>query len=134
MKYLFVCIENAGRSQAAEAFAKSMGLEAMSAGTIPAKEVNPVIRRLLEARGIVAENMHPKLLNMDMIGWADFVVTMGCSIESVCPAVIIDRMNVKKIAWNIEDPKGKSEREVARILDEIEEKVKSLKLSMQSEE
>ena len=131
MKYLFVCIENAGRSQAAEALAKYMGLDAMSAGTIPAKEINPVIRRLLEARGIMVGNMHPKLLTMDMIGWADFVVTMGCSIESVCPAVIINRMNVKKIAWNIEDPKGKSEREVTRILDEIEEKVKSLKLSVQ---
>ena len=40
-------------------------------------------------------------------------------------------MNVKKIAWNIEDPKGKSEGEVKRILDEIEEKVKSLNLSLQ---
>ncbi len=128
MKYLFVCIENAGRSQAAEALAKYMGLDAISAGTIPAKEINPVIRRLLEARGIVLSNMHPKLLTMDMIGWADFVVTMGCSIESVCPAVIINRMNVKKIAWNIEDPKGKSEKEVTRILDEIEEKIKSLNL------
>ena len=128
MKYLFVCIENAGRSQAAEALAKSIGLDAMSAGTIPAKEINPVIRRLLEARGIMVGNMHPKLLTMDMIWWADFVVTMGCSIESVCPAVIINRMNVKKIAWNIEDPKGKSEKEVTRILDEIEEKIKSLNL------
>ena len=128
MKYLFVCIENAGRSQAAEALAKSIGLDAMSAGTIPAKEINPVIRRLLEARGIMVGNMHPKLLTRDMIGWADFVVTMGCSIESVCPAVIINRMNVKKIAWNIEDPKEKSEKEVTRILDEIEEKIKSLNL------
>ena len=134
MKYLFVCIENAGRSQAAEAFAKSIGMDAMSAGTIPAKEINPVIRRLLEARGIMVGNARPKLLTMDMIGWADFVVTMGCSIESVCPAVIINKMSVKKIAWNIEDPKGKSEREVTRILDEIEEKVKSLKLSAKSEE
>ncbi len=134
MKYLFVCIENAGRSQAAEAFAKVICLDAMSAGTIPAKEVNPVVRRLLESRGIMTGEMHPKLLTMDMIGWADFVVTMGCSIESVCPAVIINRMNVKKIAWNIEDPKGKNEEEVSLILDEIEDKVKSLKLSTYSED
>ena len=53
-KVLFVCIENAGRSQMAEAFANEYGkdkVEALSAGTMPANEVNPVVLQVMLEKG-----------------------------------------------------------------------------------
>ena len=87
-KVLFVCVENAGRSQMAEAFARVMGLEASSAGTIPAERVNPTVVEAMKERGITMTG-RPKALTPDMIKEADLVVTMGCSVESVCPKPMV---------------------------------------------
>ena len=130
-KLLFVCIENAGRSQMAEAFAKAAGFDAMSAGTIPSKSVNPDVVNAMKEVGVDLGSKVPRLLDLDMLSWADAVVTMGCSIESVCPVVLLYKMNVKKIAWNIEDPKGKDIKTVRRIRDEIKDKVYSLQKELQ---
>ncbi|WP_291764718.1 hypothetical protein [Caldivirga sp. UBA161] len=70
----------------------------------------------------------PKLLTMDMIKWADVVVTMGCSIEEVCPAPMLRAMKVKLIEWNIPDPKGKPIDEVRSIAkSKVEELISSIK-------
>ena len=126
MKYLFVCVENAARSQMAEAFAREMGIEAASAGTLPSKSINPDVIKVMQEIGIDMSGYKPKLLTMEMIERADVVVTMGCSIEGVCPAPMLRRMKKKLIEWNIEDPKGKPIEEVRRIRDEIKEKIISL--------
>ncbi len=126
IKILFVCVENAARSQMAEAFAKQLGVDAMSAGTLPAKEVNPTVVEVMREVGIDISGNKPKLLTMDMIKWADVVVTMGCSIEEVCPAPMLRAMKVKLIEWNIPDPKGKPIGEVRRIRDMVRSKVEEL--------
>jgi len=126
MKYLFVCVENAARSQMAEAFAREMGIEAASAGTLPASNINPAVIKVMQEIGIDMSGYKPKLLTMEMIERADVVVTMGCSIEGVCPAPMLRRMKKKLIEWNIEDPNGKPIEEVRRIRDEIKEKIISL--------
>ena len=126
MKYLFVCVENAARSQMAEAFAREMGIEAASAGTLPASSINPDVIKVMQEIGIDMSGYKPKLLTMEMIERADVVVTMGCSIEGVCPAPMLRRMKKKLIEWNIEDPNGKPIEEVRRIRDEIKEKIISL--------
>ena len=126
MKYLFVCVENAARSQMAEAFAREMGIEAASAGTLPASSINPAVIKVMQEIGIDMSGYKPKLLTMEMIERADVVVTMGCSIEGVCPAPMLRRMKKKLIEWNIEDPNGKPIEEVRRIRDEIKEKIISL--------
>jgi len=126
MKYLFVCVENAARSQMAEAFAREMGIEAASAGTLPAESINPDVIKVMQEIGIDMSGYKPKLLTMEMIERADVVVTMGCSIEGVCPAPMLRRMKKKLIEWNIEDPNGKPIEEVRRIRDEIKEKIISL--------
>lgn len=126
MKYLFVCVENAARSQMAEAFAREMGIEAASAGTLPAGSINPSVIKAMQEIGIDMSGYRPKLLTMEMIEHADIVVTMGCSIEGVCPAPMLRRMKKKLIEWNIEDPNGKPMEEVRRIRDDIKEKIISL--------
>ena len=74
-KMLFVCVENAGRSQMAEALAKKLGLSTMSAGTLPATAVNPVVAAVMKERGIDISANHPKTLTMQMVNEVDLVVT-----------------------------------------------------------
>src|SRR2546427_1392596 len=76
---LFVCVENAGRSQMAQAFAEKLGLKAMSAGTVPSARVNPVVVEAMRERGIDLIKRSPKMLTADMISGARLVVTIGCS-------------------------------------------------------
>ncbi len=124
-KVLFVCVENAGRSQMAEAFARMYGVEASSAGTVPAGEVNPTVVKVMKERGIGLPGK-PKMLTWDMIREADLVVTMGCSVQEVCPAPLVQEMEKKLVDWHIEDPKGKSVEEVKKIASQIENKVLEL--------
>ena len=124
-KVLFVCVENAGRSQMAEAIARAYGIDASSAGTVPAPAVNPIVVQLLRERGMSVPSK-PKMLITQMIQEADFVVTMGCSVQSVCPAPMIAEMQKKLLNWHIEDPKGKSPDEVRKIMSQVEKQVLEL--------
>ena len=126
MKVLFVCVENAGRSQMAEAFAKRLGLVASSAGTIPAGKVNPTVVLAMKEKGIDVSDSVPKLLTVEMIDEADLVITMGCSVEQVCPRPLVDRMRKNLLDWQLDDPKAKTIQEVRMIRDEIERRVMGL--------
>jgi arsenate reductase len=125
-KILFVCVENAGRSQMAEAFANKYGIDATSAGTLPASRVNPVVVEAMREKGFGLASKVPKMLTVDMIEAADLVVTMGCSVEQVCPKPMIAQMQKKLIDWHLDDPKDKPLGTVRTIRDEIEERVKTL--------
>ncbi len=124
-KILFVCVENAGRSQMAEAFANHYGREklvASSGGVILANRVNPIVVEAMREKGIDISMNKPKLLTTAMAEDADRIITMGCSVEKICPAPLLK--NVKD--WDLEDPKGKPIEEVRQIRDEIEKKVLEL--------
>lgn len=123
---LFVCVENAGRSQMAEAFALALGLCSTSAGTQPASEINPQVVRAMGERGIDISARRPKSLTPEAIENASVIVTMGCSVEELCPAPMLAAMRTKVIDWHLEDPKGKELQRVRAIRDEIEEKVRGL--------
>lgn len=123
---LFVCVGNSGRSQMAEAFAKKFGLSASSAGTDPAKTVNPLVVQVMQEKDIDISSNKPKMLTNEMIEKASLVITMGCSVEAVCPAPMLAKMQKKLIDWDLEDPKGKSIEEIRRIRDEIERRVADL--------
>jgi len=125
-KLLFVCVENAGRSQMAEAFARRKGFEAGSAGTHPALTVNPAVAEAMAEKAFNFSLKKPKLLTIEMIDSADMVITMGCSVEKVCPRPMLERMNKKLIDWNLEDPKAKPLPEVRKIRNEIEKRVDEL--------
>jgi arsenate reductase len=124
--YLFVCVHNAGRSQMAEAFAKRRGLKAASAGTIPSSSVNPTVVQVMKEKGIDISSSAPKLLTTDMINDASLVVTMGCSVEEVCPRPMLAKMQKKLVDWDLEDPKGKTFEQVRKIRDEIERRIAGL--------
>jgi len=119
---LFVCVENAGRSQMAEAFANHYGkgkLVASSAGVMLADRVNPLVVEAMKEKGIDISMNKPKLLTMKMAEEANLIITMGCSVEKFCPAPLLKNV----IDWGLEDPKGKPIEKVREIRDEIEAKV-----------
>src|SRR6266849_9090467 len=123
---LFVCVENAGRSQMAQAFAEKRGLRASSAGTVPSGRVNPVVVEAMRERGIDLSRKSPRMLTSEMISQARLVVTMGCSVEEACPRPMLAAMQKKLVDWHLDDPKGKSIDEVRKIRDEIEKRVREI--------
>ena len=91
-KVLFVCVQNAGRSQMAEAIARAYGVDATSAGTMPAPTVNPTVVKVMQERRFDLSSNKPKMLTNQMIENADYVETMGCKVESVCPKPLIIKL------------------------------------------
>jgi arsenate reductase len=124
-KILFVCVENAGRSQMAEGFAKHYGngnVEAISAGTMPSSEINPLVVQVMQEKGIDISKNRPKQITNQMVQEADTIVVMGCSAQGFCPAPLLGKV----VDWNIGDPRGKSLEKVREIREEIEAKVRKL--------
>jgi arsenate reductase len=124
-KILFVCVENAGRSQIAEAFANAYGKEkitASSAGNKPAEQVNPIVVELMKEKGIDISQNKPKKLTFETANQADMIITMGCTAEGICPGPFFR----PTIDWKLEDPKGKPTEKVREIRNEIETRVKKL--------
>ena len=124
-KILFVCVENAGRSQMAEAFAKKYGADRVvvsSAGNKPAEKVNPVVVEVMKEKGIDISNNKPKLITFQMANDSDLIVTMGCNDQGICPGPFFK----PTIDWKLEDPKGKPIEKVREIRDEIERQVQEL--------
>jgi arsenate reductase (thioredoxin) len=122
---LFVCVENAGRSQIAEAFFRKYaprGYLATSAGTNPAAEINPLSLQAMKELGIDISKQKSKIITEDIIRNADVEVNMGCMDKESCPALFIHNL----IEWGIEDAKGKSIERVREIRDDIEQRVKQL--------
>ena len=123
-KILFVCVHNSGRSQMAREFLELLAGEkatAESAGTMPSKEVDPVVGKVMKEIGIDISGNRPRLITQDMVDGADQVITMGCSIDEACPANFIVAED-----WGLDDPKDKDIDEVRRIRDEIRVKVREL--------
>ena len=124
-KVLFVCVENAGRSQIAEGFFKKLApseYDGISAGTIPISEINPLVVQAMKEVDIDISDNKSKLVTNEMIEESDSVVNMGCMDKESCPALFVEEID----DWAIEDPKGKSIEVVRRIRDSIELKVKEL--------
>ena len=121
-KILFVCVENAGRSQMAEAFFRKYmpkGFEALSAGTKPSTQVNPIVLQAMKEIGIDIENHTPKQISQQIIGESETAINMGCIDKESCPALFMKDV----LDWQIPDPKGKSIEEVRKIRDQIKTKV-----------
>jgi len=123
VRILFVCVQNASRSQMAQGFAEAFGkgrVEVYSAGSRPSSQINPLAVEVMKEKGIDLSGRRPKGLNDLLLVEMDYLVTMGC--EETCPAVPAKKI----IEWQIPDPKGKPIDEVRRIRDVLEVKVKTL--------
>ncbi len=122
---LFICIENAGRSQMAVGFLKKYapnGFKTLSAGTKPVSQINPLVVEAMKEVGIDISKQKSKELTDEMIRECDNVINMGCMDKNFCPTIWLPKV----IEWGIEDPKGQSIEKVREIRDEIEKRVKEL--------
>ena len=120
---LFVCRQNAGRSQMSQAlFERASGgrHHALSAGTTPATHVHPEVVAAMGELGIDLADRTPQRLTEDLATEADVVVTMGCGDE--CPFLPGKRY----IDWDLTDPAGKPLDEVRAIRDDIGHRVQAL--------
>jgi arsenate reductase len=119
---LFVCIENAGRSQMAEGFFRkyaSEEYEPISAGTKHCSQVNPIVIQVMNEVGVDIKQQKPKDITEDMMRNSTKIINMGCMDKSFCPTIFIPNV----IDWEIEDPKAKSIEQIREIRDEIEQRV-----------
>ena len=122
-RLLFVCVENANRSQMAEAFARMLGgpaVEAYSSGSRPSGVVNPkAVAAMAELGYDLTAHASKPLADLPDVPF-DFVATMGCG--DACPNV---RAAVRA-DWQIPDPRDMDEDEFRQVRDLIGEKVKKL--------
>ena len=126
---LFVCVENAGRSQMAEGFFNKYapkGYRAASAGTRPAGEINPIAVQAMKEVGIDISGQESKVITDEMIRNSSRAVNMGCMDKAECPVLFPNN----PLNWGVEDPKGKSIDGVRAIRNEIERRVKELAESL----
>ncbi len=115
-RVLFVCIENAGRSQMAEALTKLYAgdsVEPYSAGSRASGTINPDAVTAMKELGYDLSTHKSKSLREIPDVEYDAVVTMGCGDE--CPFVRAKR----HFDWNIVDTRGKGIDDVREIRDSI---------------
>ncbi|MEF8779716.1 MAG: low molecular weight phosphatase family protein [Haloferacaceae archaeon] len=126
----FVCVQNAGRSQMAYAFARrevaDRGLEEevelLTGGTRPADHVHDEVVRTMREVDIDVAGRTPREVTFEEIRDSDYVVTMGCAAEDVCPAGWAGENR----DWDLEDPDGNPPEVVAGIREEIRTRVAEL--------
>jgi len=126
----FVCVQNAGRSQMAHAFArreaKARGVEEqvvlVTGGTDPADQVHEGVIAAMDAVGIDLRGITPREITFEETRTSEYVITMGCSASNVCPAGWAGENR----DWDLEDPAGKPSETVASIRNEIESRVTAL--------
>jgi arsenate reductase len=120
---LFVCVQNAGRSQMATGLLQRKAgdrVTVLSAGSEPADQLNPAVVEAMSESGIDISSERPKKLEDSMVREADVVITMGCG--DACPIYPGKRYE----DWELEDPAGKDIATVRGIRDEIERRVDAL--------
>lgn len=126
----FVCVQNAGRSQMAYAFAQrersvrdlERDVALVTGGTRPADHVHSEVVDAMAAIGMDISNRKPREVTYEELRDSDYVITMGCSAEDVCPAGWVGESR----DWILEDPEGLPADTVAEIRDDIEDRVREL--------
>jgi arsenate reductase len=119
-RVLFVCVQNAGRSQLAQALYEQRGGEARSAGSKPAEHVHPEVVEALREVGVDIGGRKPRGISREDVEWTELVVTMGCG--DACPVLPGRRY----VDWELPDPSEMSLDEVRKLRDEIEQRVSRL--------
>jgi protein-tyrosine-phosphatase len=126
----FLCVENAGRSQIAAAFAEREAserglkdvIEIHSAGTSPADEIHDTVVEAMAEVDIDISDRSPKWVVVEDLEHSHFVITMGCTINEFSPSAY----GVEHRPWNLRDPEGEDMETVRAVRDELERRVNEL--------
>jgi protein-tyrosine-phosphatase len=120
---LFVCVQNAGRSQIAAALLDHYAegrVHVRSAGSDPADQINPYVVEAMWELGIDIAKEFPKPMTDEVVEAADAVITMGCG--DACP-IYPGKLYED---WEVDDPADAELDGVRRIRDDIGERVQRL--------
>jgi arsenate reductase (thioredoxin) len=132
MTVLFLCRQNAGRSQMAQAFFERLAPAdhaGVSGGSTPAAAIHPVVVQVMREVGFDLSGRVPRKVDAALLAGADRVISMGCDDPAVC-----DYPGRKVEDWSIEDPSGKPVEVVRRIRDEIRARVEALVADLAAKE
>lgn len=113
----------------AEGFARRYGsdvLEPLSAGFAPASIVQPLTKKVMEAKNIKIDDQYPKELGSIDLPTLDMIVNIS---GRKLPA----RMPIEVRDWKIEDPIGRSEEIYEKVRDQLEHLVMRLILDLRRE-
>jgi protein-tyrosine-phosphatase/DNA-binding transcriptional ArsR family regulator len=127
---LFVCVQNAGRSQMAAAIADQLAqgrIHAWSAGSQPSASVHPEVVQVMNEVGVDLSTSVPKPWTNDLVRAADIVITMGCGDD--CPYF----PGVQYLDWEVPDPAGKPLKEIRQIRDDLTRRIHDLLASLTSD-
>lgn len=130
IRIAFTCVQNAGRSQIATAFAEHerdrRGLEdrvaILTGGTHPAPQVHDGVVDMMDDAGFDLTDRTPREITLDELQYCDYVATMGCSTLDV--GEVGEDVDVRD--WALEDPADQAPERVREIRDEIERRVIAL--------
>lgn len=130
VRIAFVCVQNAGRSQMAYAFGQREvakrelddEIELVTGGTRPADHVHDGVVQAMAAVEIDIADRTPRKITFEETKESDYVVTMGCSADDVCPAGWAGENR----DWDLDDPEGQDLDQVRTIRDDIEQRVADL--------
>jgi len=103
-RILFVCVENAGRSQMAEVFFRKYckeDYEPISAGTCHKSQINPVVVKAMKEVGMDISGQKPKELTEDMIRNAAKIISMGYMDKNFCPTLFVPKV----VDWGLRTPR-----------------------------
>jgi arsenate reductase len=124
---LFVCVHNAGRSQIAAGYLRSLAgdrVRVLSGGSESGNAINPAAVAAMAEEGIDISDQVPSILETEQVRQSDVVITMGCG--DACPIFPGKRYE----DWELEDPADKDADTVRRIRDEIRGRVDGLIASL----
>ncbi|QHY96857.1 Arsenate-mycothiol transferase ArsC2 [Streptomyces sp. S4.7] len=117
---LFVCTENAGRSQLAAALMRHRAkgaVRVMTAGSDPAAGIAPVVVRLLAEQDLDTGEEFPKPLTPEVVTAADVVVTLGCG--DACPV----RPGRRYLDWDLPDLSGLDIESARSVRDALQSRI-----------
>lgn len=124
----FICVQNAGRSQMAAAYARrkveeeDLPVKIVSGGPDPADSVHNVVVEAMKEKGFDLSTNQPRTVEPGELDGCDYVITMGCSAQGVCPAT----WKGTDLEWDLDDPGEAEIEKVREIRDETEERVNYL--------
>ncbi|MCB0995190.1 MAG: arsenate reductase ArsC [Acidimicrobiales bacterium] len=124
---LFLCVHNAGRSQMAAGWLRSIGgdrVDVYSAGSAPGSALNPMAVEAMAEIGIDITGNEPMRWTDDMVRAADVIVSMGCG--DTCPVY----PGTRREDWELTDPAGQPIEVVRTVRDEIRARIEQLVASL----
>ncbi len=120
---LFVCVQNAGRSQIAAGILRQLAgnrVHVRTAGSQPASAIDETVVEILDEIGVPVGADFPKPLTDEVVQAADIIITMGCG--DACPVYPGRRY----LDWPVEDPIGQPLEIARQIRDDIQGRVEGL--------